>query len=202
MLVEIPDPGVILGMLAAFFVGAGGLYAFYKVRPFVRRSDPDGPLVAERLEYYEKQLIDMKIRLDALDMQESPPQKPATQEPDLNQILAKLVEAAVKEHKQEEPVQKEPPQQVTRVPPPAPMHGFDHNSVIDHVLHLITDRAMTSRDIQITLGRSREHTSRLMKKLFEEGYVERSDTTPYVYQIAQAGRDRISKVELPPTTTA
>ena len=39
----------------------------------------------------------------------------------------------------------------------------DHTNPIDHVLHLITNKAMTSRDIQITLKRSREHTSRLMK---------------------------------------
>ena len=32
---------------------------------------------------------------------------------------------------------------------------------------------MTSRDIQITIGRTREHTSRLMKKLSDDGLVQR-----------------------------
>ena len=57
---------------------------------------------------------------------------------------------------------------------------------VDYVLHLITDKAMTSRDIQITLKKSREHTSRLMKKLFEEGYVQRNtESKPYTYSITE-----------------
>ena len=43
-----------------------------------------------------------------------------------------------------------------------PNMGFD--DVIETVLGLITDKSMTSRDIQVTLGRSREHISRTMKK--------------------------------------
>ena len=72
------------------------------------------------------------------------------------------------------------------------MPNLDHNNVVDYVLHLITDRAMTSRDIQITLKRSREHTSRLMKKLFEDGYVQRNtNTKPYTYSITKKGRGKI-----------
>ena len=63
----------------------------------------------------------------------------------------------------------------------------------DFVLRLITDKAMTSRDIQITLKRSREHTSRLMKKLFEDGYVQRNiESKPYTYSITEKG---IAKIE-------
>jgi len=64
---------------------------------------------------------------------------------------------------------------------------------IDYVLHLITNKAMTSRDIQITLKKSREHTSRLMKKIFEDGYVQRNtETKPYTYSITEKG---IAKAE-------
>jgi len=64
------------------------------------------------------------------------------------------------------------------------------------VLHLITNKAMTSRDIQITLKRSREHTSRLMKKLFEDGYVERNtETKPYTYSITEKGKTKVSEVQ-------
>ncbi|HUU47683.1 MAG TPA: winged helix DNA-binding protein, partial [Nitrosopumilaceae archaeon] len=63
----------------------------------------------------------------------------------------------------------------------------------DYVLQLITNKAMTSRDIQITLKRSREHTSRLMKKLFEDGYVKRNvDSKPYSYSISEKGKEKIS----------
>ena len=70
MLVEIPDPEVILSVILAFFVGLGGLYAYYKIRPFIKSSSElSSPSQDERLEYYERQLIDMKIRLDALEIQ-------------------------------------------------------------------------------------------------------------------------------------
>ena len=36
MLVEIPDPEVILGVILAFFVGLGGLYLYFKARPFIK----------------------------------------------------------------------------------------------------------------------------------------------------------------------
>ena len=70
MLIEIPDPEVILGVILAFLIGLGGLYFFFKIRPFIKSSsDVTDPTQVERLEYYERQLIDMKIRLDSLEIQ-------------------------------------------------------------------------------------------------------------------------------------
>ncbi len=36
MLVEIPDPEIILGIIAAFLVGVFGLYLFIKIKPYVK----------------------------------------------------------------------------------------------------------------------------------------------------------------------
>ena len=68
MLVEIPDPDVILSVIVAILVGIGGLFAYYKIRPMIKTNHNDGESQVERLEYYERQLIDMKIRLDALEI--------------------------------------------------------------------------------------------------------------------------------------
>ena len=88
----------------------------------------------------------------------------------------------------------EEPQITSRMP------NLDHNNATNYVLHLITSKAMTSRDIQITLKRSREHTSRLMKKLFEDGYVKRNtDSKPYTYSISEKGKEKISVIESSPT---
>ena len=204
MLVEIPDPWVILGVVAAFFAGLGGPYLFYRLRPHVRMGDA-GPMQAEKLEYYERQLIDMKIRLDALELQRAEEKEPQDPDLDLRQFLEKLVKNAAKERPVEQKGLEQPervPEAAPEVQRPAATPSFGHASAVEQVLHLITDRAMTSRDIQITLKRSREHTSRLMKKLFEDGYVERTQTKPYTYQITQKGREKISKVELPSTTAA
>ena len=65
-----------------------------------------------------------------------------------------------------------------------------------HVLKLITNRPMTSRDIEVTLGKSREHVSRFMKKLFEDGFVSRDNSVrPYRYTITEKGRERIGSAE-------
>ena len=79
--------------------------------------------------------------------------------------------------------------------------NIDSNDITEQVLYLITDEAMTSRDIQKALKRSREHTSRFMKKLFEDGLVERNTLTkPYTYSITEKGIDKISSIQPSPTT--
>jgi len=194
MLVEIPEPEVILSVILAFVVGIVGLYAYFKVRPFVKiKSDMLDASQAERLEYYERQLIDMKIRLDALEIQGI---EQKVEDPNLE--LKQFLENLAKNQVQERPVEvvSKPeiiPEKVVSTPN---ISNLTPGNPIDYVLHLITNKAMTSRDIQITLKKSREHTSRLMKKLFEEGYVQRNtESKPYTYSITEKG---IAKVEANP----
>ena len=193
MLVEIPEPEVILGVILAFLIGLGGLYLFSKIRPFIKSSsDIDDPTQTERLEYYERQLIDMKIRLDALDIQ-GVEENPIDPNLDLKQFIQKLVETKEPEKKIEviKESQVVPEKQIS----PPNITNIEHMSPTDYVLHLITNKAMTSRDIQITTKRSREHTSRLMKKLFESGLVQRNtETKPYIYSITEKGKSKVEDV--------
>ena len=197
MLIEIPDPEVIASVIIAFLVGLGGLFAYYKLRPMVKINDNGDASQQERLEYYERQLIDMKIRLDALEIQGI---SEKTEDPnlELKQFLEKLASKESKEEVVEQelqvPVTPEEPQTRTTIT------NIEQNNPVDHVLHLITTRPMTSRDIQITLKRSREHTSRLMKKMFEEGYVQRNtESKPYTYSISEKGKEKIGVLETNPT---
>ena len=199
MLVEIPDPEVILSVIIAFLLGLGGLFAYYKVRPMVKIQDTDDASRQERLEYYERQLIDMKIRLDAIELQGI---SEKTEDPnlELKQFLEKLAKNEEKDSTLEisdsVKVVPERPQITTEKP------NYDQNNPIEHVLHLITSKPMTSRDIQITLKRSREHTSRLMKKLFEDGYVLRNtESKPYTYSISEKGKEKIGVLESKPTVS-
>jgi len=53
----------------------------------------------------------------------------------------------------------------------------------------ILDVPLTSREIQKKINKSREHTSRLLKKLFSENIVMRDESTrPYKYEITDEGR--------------
>ena len=197
MLVEIPDPDVILSVIVAFLIGIGGLFTYYKVRPMIKTSQQDDASQTERLEYYERQLIDMKIRLDALEI-DGVESKPFDSNVELKQILEKISQNQVKEEPIDDKKIEIIPEQ-TKSEPTSPK--LDQNNPIDYVLHLITNNPMTSRDIQITLKRSREHTSRLMKKLFEEGYVNRNiESKPYTYSISEKGKEKIGLLENNPTT--
>jgi predicted transcriptional regulator len=191
MLIEIPDPQVIAYVIVAFVVGVFGMMIYGKIKALTAQKTSD-PAYLSRLEYYERQLIDMKIRMDALDLEEKLPEEP---------VLAKA--EPVLEKKAEPQVQKEPEEPKIEPGKPAskprmPNMGFE--GIVEHVLGLITTKEMTSRDIQITIGRSREHTSRLMKRLFEEGYVQRNNKTkPFTYQITEKGKAKVSNQEQPIT---
>jgi len=67
MLVEIPDVGAILLAILAFIGGVAVLYFSTKLRSPVNPKMPN-PTSINRLEYYENQLIDMKIRLDTMEL--------------------------------------------------------------------------------------------------------------------------------------
>jgi len=198
MLIEIPEPEVILSVILAFIVGIIGLYAYFKIRPFVKTRDEKFDVSqAERLEFYEKQLIDMKIRLDALEIQGIEQKVDDDPNLELKQFLEKLAKNEVKERPIE--VVSKPeiiPEKVISMPN---IPNVIPANPIDYVLHLITNKDMTSRDIQITLKKSREHTSRLMKKMFEDGYVQRNtESKPYTYSITEKGIAKVEQVEVNP----
>ena len=193
MLIEIPDPEVILSVILAFLVGLGGLYAFYKIRPFINTKTNNDSTQSERLEYYERQLIDMKIRLDALELQGI---ETKTEDPniELKEFLEKL--AKKEEQPIENNIESKPEEIIKESKKVKDAPAIDSNDVTEQVLHLITDKAMTSRDIQKALNRSREHTSRFMKKLFEDGLVDRNTKTkPYTYSITEKGQERIASIQ-------
>jgi CRP-like cAMP-binding protein len=65
------------------------------------------------------------------------------------------------------------------------------NGTTEYVLKLLNERSMTSREVQQAIGRSREHTSRLMKKLHEYGFVSRdTKAKPFKYALTKASRLR------------
>ena len=184
MIVEIPDPPVILSVVLPILIGVFSFFVYLKIRQF-SASNRQNKVDSERLEFYERQLIGMKIKLDAIEI-ENLDNSYHTPPPG--------VESDVGERSQDVPIPR--PNVVKTIPKPVesrrrtPNMGFD--DVVETVLGLITDKSMTSRDIQVTLGRSREHISRTMKKLYVDGFVERNmQTKPFSYSITEKGRQRI-----------
>ena len=183
MLVEIPDAGIILFIILAFIGGVVTLYLSTKLRSSPNPTIP-GPASINRLEYYENQLIDMKIRLDAMELDTENSEMPNFDK--VNEELAKP-----QKRKQDVGSMEIKSQGTSRIP------NMSFEDSIEHVLKLITKKPMTSRDIEVTFGgRSREHVSRLMKKLYDDGFVERNTTKrPYTYSITDSGKARIGSKE-------
>jgi predicted transcriptional regulator len=69
-----------------------------------------------------------------------------------------------------------------------------HNSTIEYILKKLDNNSLTTRELQQTIGRTREHTSRLMKKLYDNKLVDRDVySKPFKYSITNEGRKRLIK---------
>ena len=181
MLVEIPDVGVILFIILAFIGGVVTLYLSTKLRSSPSPTIPT-PTSINRLEYYENQLIDMKIRLDAMELDGETFTKP-----DLPTKRVKSFDV---------PEVEEPEFVAPKPKAAARVRNMSFEDSVTFVLEKITQGPMTSRDIEVMFGKSREHVSRLMKKLFEDGFVARDKSArPYRYTITDKGRERIGSSE-------
>ena len=183
MLVEIPDLDVIFGLVLAFIGGLFTLFVYSKLKA-ISASNDQTKADLERMEFYERQLIDLKIKLDAIDLEnltfsQETPQNIVKNEEKPAQVVQKQVEIV--------PEPAPNPPKVERAP------NMSSDNIVEAVLRLITDKSRTSRDIQITLGKSREHISRTMKKMTDDGLVERNtNAKPYSYSITQIGLSKLS----------
>lgn len=207
---EVFDPWVAISIAVAFLAGLLALFAYFWLRTMARESglgSKSGEITgSERLEYYERQLIDLKIRLDAVEMVRGG--AAGTGDGGRDEAVSKLA-AALSELASREPAAagavagaEEPHAEVREedlggsgggeAVPKAEFHAYPNP--VDYVLHLITNDIITSRDIQVTIGKSREHTSRLLKKMYEDGYLQRDeDTRPYSYSLTQKGLERLQR---------
>ena len=193
MLVEIPDLDVIFGLILAFIGGLFTLFVYSKLKS-ISASNEQTKQDSERLEFYERQLIDLKIKLDAIDLEnlsfsQEIPQNIVKNEEKPVQVVEKQMQVV--------PEQVPVPARVERTP------NMSSGDIVEAVLRLITDRSRTSRDIQITLGKSREHISRTMKKMSDDGLVQRNtNAKPFCYSITQNGLSRLSGSGGTPQTIA
>ena len=187
MAVELTVLEAVMSSILAFLGGLFGLLAYYRLRQAQPHADKNGgPAYLKRLEYYENQVIDLKIRLDALSLY--------TEKQDGGGGGG--VAANMDGMEAETPASSEGVGGQTKLEPQQPVEKVPgkHIDLTNHILCLITDKSLTSRDIQVTTGRTREHVSRQMKKMAELGLVKRrSSTRPFIYSITELGRAKLEE---------
>jgi predicted transcriptional regulator len=73
-----------------------------------------------------------------------------------------------------------------------------HLNTVNSILKML-EVPLTSREIQGKINKSREHTSRLLKKLYSENIVIRDETTrPFRYKITNEGRKLLEQTTSSP----
>ena len=119
----------------------------------------------------------------------------------ISELRAKvdIVESRIKPHEvvSQDPSQPQPHVALMSEPVTVTQHVAiekEVNSTTDYIFKLLAERPRSSREVQLAIGRTREHTARLMKKLHGLGLVSRDiNTKPFRYNITDAGRQMLKK---------
>jgi predicted transcriptional regulator len=157
---------------------------------------------ARRMEKYDSAIADLRVRLDVIELQS---QKHLLTQQLHSTESTPSVTLADASHDQSHDQSQHPSfhayHRPKRMEPLREISGdvSDSNDVqngtAEYVLKLLDGRSMTSREVQHAIGRSREHTSRLMKRLCEYGFITRdSNNKPFTYALAEAGQLRLKEI--------
>ena len=119
----------------------------------------------------------------------------------ISELRAKvdIIESTIKPHEvvSQDPSQPQPHVALMSEPVTVTQHAAiekEVNSTTDYIFKLLAERPRSSREVQLAIGRTREHTARLMKKLHGLGLVSRDiNTKPFRYNITDAGRQMLKK---------
>jgi predicted transcriptional regulator len=148
--------------------------------------------VTEQLKRYETRLSDITSKVQntlALKEQLLPQIK------NLNQRLEKLAKA---QEKMAQQISKPQEVKIEGVIPIRREKALAQLTPTElRVLEILLNEGQkTAPEIKSKIELTREHTARLMKKLYEKGYVERDETkTPYAYRIKEEMRKILKKTE-------
>ena len=157
----------------------------------VKREDVTGITgITDQLKKHETRLSDITSKMDtasALKEQLLP------QIEKLNERIDKVVKA---QESMEQRISKPQEVQIRGVIPIKRERALAQLTATElRVLEILTDeRQKTAPEIKSEIGLTREHTARLMKKLYEKGYVERDEAkTPFAYRIKEEMRKILKK---------
>jgi hypothetical protein len=151
---------------------------------------------ARRMEKYDSAIADLRVRLDVIEQQSQKHLMTQQVHSTENKSFVTLSDTSQEQsHRPSFSAYHRPKiESLKRIAGDIPDSNDVQNGTADYVLRLLDEKSMTSKEVQHAIGRSREHTSRLMKRLCEYGFVNRdSDTKPFTYALAEAGRLRLKE---------
>ncbi len=193
--------------IMSYGIGIISVIIYMKIKeilqfPFNKEEKTIQSIVSEythRLNYYDKAIAELRVKIDTMELQmmQRDISHNSFQTSDSNTTYYKQ-NITSHQDSQLEQQQRQRHNHVTTVSnlanitqaPETVIRDLDsYNGTMDFILKMLIEKPRTSREIQHSVGRTREHTSRLMKKLYDSKLVLRdSNSKPFKYSITDAGR--------------
>jgi predicted transcriptional regulator len=212
--IEVFDWNFVISVTSSFIIGLLSVIIYNKLKRLNEASIPQRnetiieAIVSEyslRLKDFEKIIAELRLRIDTIELRAL--QHPISQTPTAftDNDRMPYVQSTTSQHQSHQPEQSPASpvsktmttitqqQQPTITVTEKNNVPIMQNSTLDYILKLLSERPRTSREIQHAIGRTREHTSRLMKGLYEMNLVTRdSNIKPFKYAITDTGRIKLN----------
>jgi len=177
------DSDLVISGVLAFLAGMASVMVYFRVRNVgVERHYRADETVIEavvleytrRLRDYDNVIVELSAKVDIMEVRSETP---------------RTVTSQPSHHAQPHVA---PPSEPVTITQHANVENQEANGTTDYILKLLAERPLTSREVQQSVGRTREHTARLMKRLHDYGLVSRDvNSKPFQYNITDAGRERL-----------
>jgi hypothetical protein len=205
---------LVIWVLMSFAIGITSVTLYIKLKVFLKSSHQTDNSVVEavvseytsKLEEFGRIIGELKVRIDTVELRML--QSSTSQTSNISDVMLATrndlrtisqSKSQLQEHQSPMSVpmvstksQLQEHQPATITPSSVATPGNTpsiHYSTSDYILKLLVEKSRTSREIQTAIGRTREHTSRLMRKLYESNLVSRDNShKPFGYKITNEGR--------------
>jgi DNA-binding transcriptional ArsR family regulator len=198
---------LVIYVVASFVIGMTSVIFYINLKALHKKStnQTDNSVVeaviseyTRRLQEFERIIGELKVKIDTVELRvlQHPTSRTSDDTSDMtgdSSTDARTVsqsESQLQEHHSPTPNVMES----TAITPPSIITSVKndptlHHSTSDYILKLLVEKSRTSREIQKAIGKTREHTSRLMRRLYESNLVSRdSNNKPFKYYITDQGR--------------
>lgn len=179
------DMHTLLLVLVSFFSGVAIILSYKAIKFFKHNNSSlknailDNKIrqFADKLYVYDKTIADLKAKVDMLEMSEG----------------SRLISRDIDNKKEDSGRDIDMISQngviieESRVKP-ALTQTHTYLDTLEQILLLLREKPMTTRHIQERVGKTREHTSRIMNGLYHSGFVTRDTSSkPFKYSITDPG---------------
>lgn len=197
-MLEFFDTNIVIYALVPFLLGALVMLIYYRIKSQFKASNLANIEVIDtiisqynhRQDQYEGIINELKIKTELLESKIS--KKPDNNIKTINHAIDDSTSQQISQYSEERNELSELSRVITEsndVKMTASDEYFHTGDTLEIILKLLLNGPLTSREIQRGIRRTREHTSRVMKKLYELKYVDRDiNHKPFRYNITDLGR--------------